>query len=271
MLRYMCAVSLSLLPSIVFAQEPIQRACPTGVLGMHVRFVGQRGDLIEIHDQVSKKHYRAYDESREDMDGARDVLKCGGVFSGGGVIVIRTGRKSDYVQIYGVARSESNVELYQYRWNPLDDTIDVTLAPRGEVKLRNGRKRDRFYTVCWNSQSRTLSHSVAANQFTGGHLACNQNIPADRVRRLQLTYISQDLPEPPPPVPTGPAPQIAGYRLFCMSGTGTGNIEYWGRGTNCASALSDAQSEIRRLGGCSRMGSNYTEIRRESLKTSACP
>ncbi|MDZ7854196.1 MAG: hypothetical protein U5L98_16565 [Halomonas sp.] len=258
-------------PLAGYANEPIKRFCETEIGGIQVRFVGQRGDLIEVHDTVNRKHYRAYQESRADMDGAKGELGCGDVFSGGNLIVIRTGRKNDYVQIYGVSRNERGiVSLYQYRWKPLDHTIDVTVSSLSVARLRNGRKRNRFYTVCWDVGSRSFMHSVAANQFTGGHLKCNKSIPRNQVRHLELSNISQDLPAPPPPIPEQPAPQITGYRLFCQSGTGTGNIEYWGRGFSCDTALNDARNEISRQGGCLQIGSNYLEIRREKLNTSVC-
>lgn len=83
----------------------------------------------------------------------------------------------------------------------------------------------------------------------------------------------EDADEDVTPNPTpDPAENIFSYVfVFCESKTGSGHSQFLGRSSvSCADAHDKALEQADEI-GCSQIGSNYSEIRRERIGTPTCP
>ena len=261
------AAAVALLSWTGASGNVIKYVCPTSHPGVEVRFVGNRGDKIEVHHHGKGVFLAAHQEGIDEM-GGEPGLNCADVFSAGPIVVLRTGWKNDYAHIFAFeyldvdGDGSEDWRVFQYRWLPRDGKMDIidiswTDSHGWQVNLRNGHNDDRYYQVCFRQG--TLWHYDGPQLFIGGWRNCNVPLPGNMYRVHHPTQLS------------GPVVFRFGWRVDCgYDGSWIVNShEFHATGKDCSEARTRATFDADQA-GCRRFGRKAKELGRTPVGLQGC-
>lgn len=186
------AVAAYVVSRISFAiaeDEPVKVTCgnPKGSLPA-VRFVGWRGDLVEIFYEGERVYFNPA-ESREAMGGAsgQDKLQCDDVYASKDVLAIRMGWKNDLIIVFAFEYDASDklIGIWKHGWAIRDgDNIAVSVTRNDlggrDVLVTFGWKKDLHARLCFDKPSKKWRRN-GNYRGVSGFPQCDMDVETSRV------------------------------------------------------------------------------------------
>ncbi len=171
----------------IAAEEPIKVTCGD-IKGAQpaVRFVGQKGDLVELFYEGARVYYNP-PESRDWMGGGQDKLHCDDVYASKEVLAIRMGWKHDLIMVFGFDydKQDKLVGIWKHGWTIRDgDNIGVSITRNDlggrDVLVTFGWKKDLHARLCFDKDSKKWRRN-ANYRGVSGFPQCDMNLETSRV------------------------------------------------------------------------------------------